>query len=91
MKNYCVAALPFTPCNNEKRLEFPIDVMVMAKTAYPVRFKDIDLASWVLDFYKRLYSVDTATAKGLRACQWMDWTLDDADCSFNNMQSKEKR
>ncbi|CCK82343.1 ABC transporter substrate-binding protein [Desulfobacula toluolica] len=74
--NHNVASLPFSPCNCEKRLEFPIDVMIMAKTAYPLLFKDIDLASWLLNFYKNLYGIDSATAKGLRSCQWMDWTLD---------------
>lgn len=75
VKNHQVAALPFTPCNCEKRLGFPIDVMVMASTAYPSRFKDINLASWMLNFYQNLYGIDVQKAKGLRSCQWMDWTL----------------
>jgi iron complex transport system substrate-binding protein len=75
VRNRAISALPWTPCNCEKRLEYPIDVMVMAKAAYPERFQDIDLAEWLLAFYRNLYGVDQNTAKELRACQWMDWTL----------------
>jgi len=69
-----VTALPWTPWNCEKRLEYPIDVMVMAKAAYPERFADIELGSWVLDFYQGLYGVDRKTARKLRSAQWLDWT-----------------
>jgi iron complex transport system substrate-binding protein len=75
IRNRNVSALPFTPCNCEKRLEYPIDVMVMAKAAYPERFRDIDLSSWLLSFYRNLYGVDQATARGLLSCQCMGWTL----------------
>jgi iron complex transport system substrate-binding protein len=75
VRNRAISALPWTPCNCEKRLEYPIDVMVMAKAAYPERFQDIDLSDWLLTFYRNLYGVDRNTAKELRACQWMDWTL----------------
>ncbi len=75
VRNRAVSALPWTPCNCEKRLEYPIDIMVMAKAAYPERFQDIDLSEWLLTFYQNLYGVDQNTAKELRACQWMDWTL----------------
>ncbi|MCG8565293.1 MAG: ABC transporter substrate-binding protein [Desulfobacterales bacterium] len=76
VKNRAVAALPWTPCNCEKRLEYPIDLMVMATAAYPHRFADIDLGAWLLDFYQNVYGVDETTAKALRSCQWMDWTLE---------------
>ncbi|MFK5953998.1 MAG: ABC transporter substrate-binding protein [Desulfobacterium sp.] len=72
--NKSVAALPWTPCNCEKRLEYPIDVMVMAKAAYPERFKDIQMGQWLLKFYQNVYKVDAKTARELRSCQWMDWT-----------------
>ena len=75
VKNRRVAALPWTPCNCDKRLEYPIDVMVMAKTAYPDRFKDVDLAEWLLEFYQNVYKVDRATAIKLRKTQFMEWTL----------------
>lgn len=77
VKNGRVMALPWTPCNCAKRLEYPIDVMVIAKAAYPERFEDIDLAEWLLDFYQNVYDVDRETAKELRSAQWMDWTVED--------------
>ena len=75
IKNRRVSALPWTPCNCDKRLEYPIDVMVMAKAAYPDRFADIKLDAWLLDFYQNVYGVDQETAKKLRSIQWMDWTV----------------
>lgn len=73
VKERAVSALPWSPCNCEKRLEYPIDVMVMAQAAYPERFKDIPLGAWLLDFYQNVYQVDVKTAQKLRSCQWMDW------------------
>lgn len=69
-------ALPWSPCNCDKRLEYPIDVMVMAKAAYPERFSDIELGDWLLDFYENVYGVNSTTAEGLRSAQWMDWTAE---------------
>lgn len=74
VKNRRVMALPWSPSNCDKRLEYPIDVMVMAKAAYPERFSDIDLGEWLLEFYKNVYGVNSTTAEGLRSVQWMDWT-----------------
>ncbi|NWH05470.1 ABC transporter substrate-binding protein [Desulfobacter latus] len=73
VKNKAVVALPWTPCNCEKRLEYPIDIMVMAKAAYPERFKDINLNQWLLDFYQTVYKVDKKTADELLSRQWMGW------------------
>ncbi|MFA5398104.1 MAG: ABC transporter substrate-binding protein [Methanogenium sp.] len=75
VKNRRVSALPWTPCNCAKRLEYPIDVMVIAKASYPELFEDIELEEWLLDFYQNVYGVDTATAKELRSTQWMDWCV----------------
>ncbi len=71
-----IAALPWSPCNCDQRLEYPVNVMVMAKTAYPDLFKDIDLESWLADFFKNVYGVDDDTAQGLIDAVWMDWTRD---------------
>lgn len=76
VKDGNVTALPWSPCNCAKRLEYPIDVMVIAKAAYPDRFQDIDLAQWLLDFYQKVYGVDRETAEKLRSAQWMDWTTE---------------
>ena len=77
IKNKRISALPWSPCNCDKRLEYPIDVMVMAKAAYPDRFEDIDLGEWLLEFYQNVYGADRETAEGLRSAQWMDWTIEE--------------
>lgn len=69
-----VAALPWTPCNCEKRLEYPIDVLIIAATTYPDRFADLSLDRWICNFYRQLYGVDEATAERLLSGQWLDWT-----------------
>ncbi|MBN2123642.1 MAG: iron ABC transporter substrate-binding protein, partial [Deltaproteobacteria bacterium] len=76
VRNRRVLALPWTPCNCDRRIEYPLDVMVMAKAAYPERFRDVDLAGWVMEFYQSVYRVDQETARKLLSCQWMDWTLE---------------
>lgn len=78
VKNKRVLALPWTPCNCVKRQEYPIDVMVIAKAAFPDRFEDIDLGQWLLDFYQNVYGVNLETAKKLRSAQWMDWAAENA-------------
>ncbi len=77
VRNHRVTALPWTPCNHAMRLEYPIDMMVIAKAAYPDRFDDINLDEWLLDFYENVYGVDEGTAKSLRTAQWMDWCIDE--------------
>lgn len=76
IKNGRVGALPWSPCNCDKRLEYPIDVYVIAKLAYPERFEDINLSEWILNFYQEVYGVDSDTAMGLLSAQWLDWTLE---------------
>jgi iron complex transport system substrate-binding protein len=73
VRNKRVAALPWSPCNCDKRLEYPIDIMVMAVTAYPEMFEDVNLERWLLDFYMGLYQVNEPTARALIKCQWMEW------------------
>ena len=77
VKNHRVYALPYTPYNWAKRLEYPIEAMVIAKAAYPERFADINVGEWTLDFYQQVYGVDEATAKELRSVQWMDWMVEE--------------
>ncbi|WP_440956575.1 ABC transporter substrate-binding protein [Methanosarcina sp. Mfa9] len=77
VKNGRVMSLPWTPCNCAKRLEYPIDVMVIAKAAYPERFEDINLDDWLLEFYHNVYGVDRGTAEKLRTAQWMDWCVEE--------------
>ncbi|WP_261789050.1 ABC transporter substrate-binding protein [Methanosarcina siciliae] len=51
VKNHRVVSLPYSPRNSAKRLEYPLDLMVIAKAAYPEQFADIDLNEWTLSFY----------------------------------------
>jgi iron complex transport system substrate-binding protein len=77
VKNHRIVALPWTPCNCAKRIEYPIELMVMAKACHPKLFEDIAVNSWVLDFYTKVYGVDRQTAQGLRSAQWLDWTVEE--------------
>lgn len=69
-----VGALPWSPCNCDKRLEYPLDALVMAKTVYPERFRDLDLPERILGFYRDVYGVDEDTASALLDAQWLQWT-----------------
>lgn len=71
-----VGSLPWSPCNCDKRLEYPLDAWIMGTVTYPDRFADIDLGSWILDFYQEVYSVDRETAVALLKAQWLEWTLE---------------
>ena len=83
VKERRVAALPWTPCNCAKRLEYPVDVMVIAKASYPELFDDIELSEWLLDFYENVYGVDAGTAEELRSTQWMDWCVEECPTCVN--------
>ena len=73
VKNKRVYAMPWSPMNCSRRMEYPIDMLIIAKAAYPEKFKDINVYQWVLDFYQRVYHVDLETAKKLRSHQLLDW------------------
>ncbi|MBE3073287.1 MAG: iron ABC transporter substrate-binding protein, partial [Acidobacteria bacterium] len=70
-----VYALAWAPDNCARRLEYPIDMLIMAKGVYPERFRDIRVHQWVLGFYQRLYGADGETAEMLRSRQWLDWMV----------------
>jgi iron complex transport system substrate-binding protein len=69
-----VYALAWTPNNCARRLEYPIDLMIMAKAAHPERFADVDLHDWILTFYRQLYRLRDAEARLLLRAQWLGWT-----------------
>jgi iron complex transport system substrate-binding protein len=68
-----VYALPWTPCNCARRAEYPIELLIMAKAAYPGLFADIRVHAWALDFYQQVYRTDEETARRIRRAQWLDW------------------
>lgn len=73
IKNRRVYPMPFTPYNCARRLEYLLDMLVIAKAAYPERFKDFSVYEFALGFYQKLYGVDADTAKSLRSAQFLDW------------------
>ncbi|WP_265581126.1 ABC transporter substrate-binding protein [Methanofollis aquaemaris] len=78
VKEKRVYSMPYTPCNCDKRLEYPLEVLILAKAAHPDRFDDVDLAEWTMDFYMGLYGVDRRTAENLLEKQWLGWMLEDS-------------
>ena len=68
-----VYALPWSPMNASRRLEYPLDMLIIAKAAYPERFADISVYDFALRFYQEVYGVNEETARGLRSTQLLDW------------------
>ena len=79
VKEKKVFALPWSPMNASRRVEYPLDMLIIAKAAYPVLFRDVDVYAFALDFYQKVYNVDEKCARGLRSTQLLDWM---ADCGF---------
>jgi len=78
VKEHHVYSLPWTPCNcDASRLECPVDLMIIAKAAYPDRFEDIRVSEWVVEYYQNLYGVDEETARSMRSVHWLDWTIEE--------------
>ena len=71
-----VYAMPWTPMNCARRLEYPLDMLIIAKAAYPDTFADITVHAFAVRLYKDLYGVDDAAAKGLASTQLLDWMLE---------------
>ncbi|MDO8835010.1 MAG: ABC transporter substrate-binding protein [Vicinamibacterales bacterium] len=71
-----VYSLPWTPMNCGRRLEYPLDLLIMAKGAHPRRFADVAVHDWALAFYRRTYRIDERQALVFRRAQWIDWTVD---------------
>ena len=68
-----VYALPWSPMNASRRLEYPLDMLIIAKAAYPALFADICVYDFALRFYQDVYGVSEETARGLRSTQLLDW------------------
>jgi iron complex transport system substrate-binding protein len=71
-----VYALPWSPMNCARRLEYPLDLLIMAKGAYPGRFRDLAVHEWALEFYRRTYLINEQQALALRRAQWLEWTAE---------------
>ena len=76
IKNKRFYAMPWSPMNCARRVEYPIDILIIAKAAYPQLFSDIKVHKFVLDFYKDVYGVSEEQAKALRSEQILDRTVE---------------
>jgi len=77
VKNRQVYAMPFTPYNCSRRLEYPLDILVIAKAAYPERFQDFSVYDFALKFYQDIYGIDREMAERVRSSQLLDWMGDE--------------
>ncbi|MCC5927960.1 MAG: ABC transporter substrate-binding protein [Cyclobacteriaceae bacterium] len=77
VKNRRVYALPWTPCNCGKRIEYPVEVLIIAKASYPELFEDIVMHEWVLDFYSKVYNTSRVQSEKIRDAQWLNWMQDE--------------
>lgn len=73
VKEQNVAVFPYEPRNGARRLEFPVDLMVTAKTTYPELFEDVDLKDWTKTFYQDVFGVDSSMAEKLWSAQLMNY------------------
>lgn len=71
-----VYAMPWSPMNCSRRVEYPLDMLIIAKAAYPDRFADISVYDFACRFYQDVYGVDEETARKLRSHQLLDWMRD---------------
>lgn len=76
IKEKRVYAMPWSPMNCSRRVEYPLDMLIIAKAAHPELFQDINVYDYALDFYKDVYHVDDETARSLRSHQLLDWMKD---------------
>lgn len=76
VKEKKVYALPWSPMNASRRVEYPLEMLIIAKACYPELFSDISVYDFALDFYQRVYHVDETVARGLRSTQILDWMAD---------------
>jgi iron complex transport system substrate-binding protein len=77
VQNRRVYAMPWTPCNCGKRIEYPVEVLIIAKAAYPEFFEDIVMHEWVLDFYSHVYHTSREQSMQIRDAQWLHWMQDE--------------
>lgn len=73
IKERRVFAMPYSSKNCARRIEYPLDMLIIAKSAYPTVFDSLNLNEAVLDFYQTVYGVERKQAEGLRSAQLLDW------------------
>lgn len=68
--------MPWSPMKGARRVEYPIDMLIIAKAAYPEIFADIKVYEFAIKFYRDVYNVDEKTARNLLSEQILDWTIE---------------
>lgn len=63
----------FELSRNMAGLEFPIEMLITAKAAYPDRFKDINVGEQLTKHYKALYGLNDEQVKELKEVMGLDW------------------
>ena len=76
IKEKRVFAMPWSPMNCARKVEYPIDMLIIAKAAYPEIFADIKVHEFAIKFYRDVYNVDEKTARNLLSEQILDWTIE---------------
>ncbi len=69
-------ALPWTPMNCAPRLEYPLELLVMAKAIYPEKFADIIFHEFAIEYYQKIYPINKKKANELLSHQILDWAKD---------------
>ena len=73
VKNNRVTSIGLLTWWGDFRLEFPTILLIAAKSAYPERFEDINVAEWLNEYHKTLYGLDDAQAQKIKEIQQLDW------------------
>ena len=68
--------MPWSPMKGARRVEYPIDMLIIAKATYPESFADIKVHEFAIKFYRDVYNVDEKTARNLLSEQILDWTIE---------------
>lgn len=76
VKEKRVYSLPYSPKNCARRLEYPLDMLIIAKAAYPHLFTDIKVHEYALELYMKAYHIERALAEQVRSKQFLDWTVE---------------
>jgi len=63
----------FELSRNMAGLEFPIEMLIEAKAAYPERFEDVNVGEKLTEHYKALYGLDDDQVEELKVIMGLDW------------------
>ena len=71
-----VYALPWTPENCARRLEYRSTCSSWRRAPTPIASATSTVDQWALEFYRRTYGIDERQAAALRRAQWLERTAD---------------